>query len=413
MMTYGENASPESLPDIILRFFPKSRGLKKDTVSATIKKEIGTRVLEGASVVRVTGHRRRISGAIVLVAALLSGGCAGGGSNGVVLGPNPQSSVSPTGSPQVSDADPHTRPHDEAKAPHSLVDIKSWAEPSSLPTSTPTATLAALTAQTASLLILDPAMVSPTSKVNLLSALHQNSEHRVLALLDISEIAPTNPLWQSKWIDAKGKPTTVAPAWLLPSASKTPGVFPVQYWNPDWQKSLEATVQKIAAQGYDGVCLQGVGNYSAFLKSRRTAGPDMAALIETLVANVRKTNPAFSVVTDGGAMLPATLNSSQSQAYLDAVDGVLAHDVFYPGDKPADNPLLPNEALVTALDVFQKAGKSVFVTERLTDPAKIADDLARAHSKGYLPEDIPGSPAVPPTPSVSASPAPVETADQT
>jgi endo-alpha-1,4-polygalactosaminidase (GH114 family) len=104
--------------------------------------------------------------------------------------------------------------------------------------------------------------------------------------------------------------------------------------------------------------------------------------------------------------LPGALAAPQSKAYFAAVDAVLARDVFYPGDKPVDNELSPDETLVSALDEFQKAGKPVFVTERLTDPDKIADFLTRAKTKGYVP-DAALAPPVVPAPSAPPTPSPV------
>ena len=56
----------------------------------------------------------------------------------------------------------------------------------------------------------------------------------------------------------------------------------------------------------------------------------------------------------------------------------------------------PTPDVLAALDTFQKAGKPIFVTERLTDPDKIADFLARAKSKGYLPDAALGEARPPP-----------------
>ena len=122
----------------------------------------------------------------------------------------------------------------------------------------------------------------------------------------------------------------------------------------------------------------------------------MAALVEALAARARKRDPQFSVLVDGAATLPAALTDAQNKDYLAAVDGILARDVFYPGDKPADNDLAPDADVLAALDTFQKADKPVFVTERLADPDKIADFLARARSKGYLPDSALTAPAPPP-----------------
>ena len=131
----------------------------------------------------------------------------------------------------------------------------------------------------------------------------------------------------------------------------------------------------------------------------------MAALVGDLAAHARKSDANFSVLPDGGVDLPAALTDAQKKDYLAAVDGVLARDLFYAGDKPADNDLAPQADLLTALDTFQKSEKPVFVTERLTEPGKIADFVARAKSKGYLP-DASFVPAAAPATPMPAAPAP-------
>ena len=344
------------------------------------------------------------------VAVCLSG-CAGGGSS-AVLGPTPASSVSPVSSPP----DAGGAAKSAAKPTRSLAAVHSWTLATSLPPAKPAALLAALTALPEEMLIVDPAAVAtaPAPKdatavkdaappPKPLTALQQNGRRRVLALLDIGEIAKTNPAWQASWADDKtGKLTADAPAWLEAADSKTSGVYPVKYWDADWQKIVTASLDKLLDAGYDGVCVQGVGAFSRDLKGRSSAGTEMAAFVDSLAAHARKRAPSFSVLVDGGVALPAALTDAQRKDYLDAVDGVLARDVFYSGDKPADNDLAPQADVLAALDTFQKAEKPVFVTERLTDPDKIADFLARAKSKGYLPDAALARPTPPAVPAAGA-----------
>ena len=291
------------------------------------------------------------------------------------------------------------------QATSSLAGVHSWTTATlpSTPDVKPAALPASLTSPVADLLIVDP--VAPKagapSAVNPVAVLQQNGKRRVLARLDIGEIAKTNPQWQAAWVDATtGKPTPAAPAWLDAPDNKAAAVYPVHFWDADWQKQATAALDKLASAGYDGVCLQGVGQYSRLLKFHSSAGTEMAAFVEALAAHARKSNARFSVLVDGGAGLPAALTDAQKKDYLAAVDGVLARDVFYPGDKPLDNDLAPDPDVLAALDTFQKDGKPIFVTERLADPDKIADFLARAKSKGYLPDAA--LTAAPPAPAPAA-----------
>ena len=337
-------------------------------------------------------------------AALCVGGCAGAGST--TLGPTPASSVAPVSSPQSASA-ASPAPAVKPKAARSLAAVHSWTLAPPLPEGKSETLLAALTSGPVDLLIVDTATLAPlpapkatptTPPVKPLAVLQQKGRRRVLALLDIGEIAEADPAWQAAWVDAStGKSAAKAPAWLDAPDAKAPGVHPVHFWDADWQKRTTAALDRLVDAGYDGVCLQGIGLYESRLKSHPTAATDMAAFVEALAARARDHNANFAVMTDGGTALPDALKDTAKTNYLAALDGVLARDVFYPGDRPADNDLAPDADVLAALDTFQKAGLPVFVTERLTDPDKIADFWARAKSKDYRP-DAAFSEAAPPPP---------------
>ena len=323
--------------------------------------------------------------------ALCLGGCAGGGST--VLGPTPANSVSPVSSPQDTAAGGKSAA--KPGPTRSLAAVHSWTQAASFPSSKPDAALTALAALPEDLLIVDPASIPtapPVSKDNVmptlrpLAVLQQNGQRRVLASLNIGGMATTNPAWKASWVNADGKLTADAPVWLEASAATPEGAYPVKFWAADWQKHLTASLDKLLEAGYDGVSLQGVGVYIHNLKGRSSAGAEMAGFVEALAAHARKRDPNFSVVIDGGEGLPAALTDAQKKDFLAALDGVLGRDVFYSGDKPADNELAPRADALAALDTLGKAGKTIFVTERLTDPDKIADFVARAKGHGWLPD---------------------------
>ena len=323
--------------------------------------------------------------------ALCLGGCAGGGST--VLGPTPANSVSPVSSPQ--DAAAGAKSVAKPVPTRSLAAVHSWTQTASFPATKPDAALAALAALPEDLLIVDPAAVPtapPASKDNVsplpkpLAILQGNGQRRVLALLDIGEMAKTNPAWKAAWVSADGKLTPNAPGWLEAPAAKSADAYPIKFWEADWQKRLTAALDKLLDAGYNGVSLQDVSAFSHDLKGRPAAGSEMASLVEALAARARKRDPNFSVLIDGGQGLPAVLTDAQRKDFLAAVDGALGRDVFYSGDKPADNELAPQADVLAALDTLGKAGKTIFVTERLTDPDKIADFVARAKSHGWLPD---------------------------
>lgn len=170
----------------------------------------------------------------------------------------------------------------------------------------------------------------------------------------------------------------LAPPPADPKAAKT------NFWDAGWQKTMRETLDKLAASGWDGVCLQGVGAWEAARKERATAPADMAAFVETLAARVRKRHANFVVVPENGATLLSALTEKERTAFLSAIDGIVVENTFYAGDKPSDNPLAPQSDVLAALDQFQKAGKPVFAIDYLRDAAKTSDFAARAKARGYV-----------------------------
>ncbi|MCL5959385.1 MAG: endo alpha-1,4 polygalactosaminidase [Chloroflexi bacterium] len=88
---------------------------------------------------------------------------------------------------------------------------------------------------------------------------------KVLAYLSIGEAEDYRWYWQGKW-DANhdGRPDRGAPTWLGPENPNWPGNYQVRYWYPGWQSIVFAYLDKISAQGFDGVYLDLVDAYGNF-----------------------------------------------------------------------------------------------------------------------------------------------------
>lgn len=190
---------------------------------------------------------------------------------------------------------------------------------------------------------------------------------------------------------ATGTRRVLAQVSLLPPPPADPKAAKANFWDVGWQKTMGETLDKLAAAGWDGVCFQGVGAWEAARKERASAPADMAALVQSLAARVRKRHANFAVVPENGATVLTALTEKERTAYLAAIDGILVENTFYAGDKPSDNPLAPQADVIAALDQFQKAGKPVFAVDFLGDAAKKTDFAARAKARGYVALAAPGA----------------------
>ena len=112
----------------------------------------------------------------------------------------------------------------------------------------------------------------------------------VLAYLSIGEAEAGRFYWDETWTDG-GAADPDAPAWLGPSNPDFEDNYKVRYWDVDWQAILmgtsEAYLDRILAQGFDGVYLDIVDAYYYWSevnveRSRATARRDMMDLIEAI-----------------------------------------------------------------------------------------------------------------------------------
>lgn len=80
---------------------------------------------------------------------------------------------------------------------------------------------------------------------------------RVLCYLSVGEAEDYRPYWQAGW-----KPGS--PTFLMPENPNWPGNFKVKYWDSAWQSIILCELQRIVAQGFDGVLLDIVDGFEYF-----------------------------------------------------------------------------------------------------------------------------------------------------
>lgn len=238
-------------------------------------------------------------------------------------------------------------------------------------------------------LVLDPAQddddVTPLTpgEVARLKVKPDGGRRLVLASLSVGEAESFRGYWRDEWVRAR-------PDWLLGESADWEGNYAVRFWSPDWQHllfgSVDACLDQILAQGFDGIYLTGcdvADDLSAHepeaVASRPDLDRDMARLIVDLATYARGAKPDCLVVMQNAGFLLV------KPEVLAVLDGVAAEDLLY-GAKVSELRNGPDDVAWTRqyLDIARMAGKAVLVVEYLDDAAKIAQATETAAGLGYL-----------------------------
>jgi cysteinyl-tRNA synthetase len=201
----------------------------------------------------------------------------------------------------------------------------------------------------------------------------------LLAYLSIGEAERYRPYWRQEWYEP-GK----APGWLGPANPQWDGNWLVRFWAPDWQRhifgSAEAYLERILAQGFDGIYLDRADVYEEWRKERPGAEADMVAFVAQLAAHGRRLKPDLIVVMQNAEDLV------RHKAVLSAIDGMGKEDLLY-GIDHTENANKPEDVSWSRkhLDMALKAGRKILAVEYVSDPAKAADATRRLRAAGYVP----------------------------
>lgn len=215
--------------------------------------------------------------------------------------------------------------------------------------------------------------------------LRDGGKRTVLAYLSIGEAEDYRYYWQPSW---RKQP----PSWLGSINPDWPGNYKVRYWDPAWQALLfgsdGAYLDRILAQGFDGIYLDIVDAYEYWgpdgKNQRPTAAADMVTLVQALADYGRQRRPGFLVYPQNGAGLGAI-----DPSYVQAVDGIGAEDTWTLGNRPQSRR--HTDQVTAWLDLFRDAGKTVVAIDYPTR-RKLRDAFySRAEARGYVPLTPPRS----------------------
>ena len=214
----------------------------------------------------------------------------------------------------------------------------------------------------------------------------------VLAYFSIGQAETYRDYRNPAWVEGS-EPSAGAPACLGPADSDWPDNFEVRYLDPEWQSLLlgpDGPLAEIQALGFDGVYLDRIDAYE-FWEVLPDAGPpeqgpQMAGFVRAVADAARAGGrPEFLVVVQNSSGILNALTTSQTRAYLAAIDGLAVEDTFYLGPLDENNLLAPDVDRLGWIRQIRDAGKPVLAVDYLTDPTLQREFVDRAQLDGLIP----------------------------
>jgi cysteinyl-tRNA synthetase len=208
-----------------------------------------------------------------------------------------------------------------------------------------------------------------------IAGLRAGCDRRALAYLSIGQAEDYRFYWNSAW-------ATSAPSWLVGEDPEWPGNYFVRYWDPGWQALIHAYLDRIIAQGFDGIYLDRVDAYQESYASGRER--DMVDFVLDLARYARARSPLgddFGVFVQNAEDL-----GSRHADYVAEVTGIGREEVYVAA---TNRPTSAAERASTerALDVFRERSRGHLVLT--VDYADRADLVAQAYSasraRGFVP----------------------------
>ncbi len=205
----------------------------------------------------------------------------------------------------------------------------------------------------------------------------------VVAYCSVGEAESYRAYWQKGW-------KREHPAWLLGENPEWHENYAVCFWDQGWQRIVcgdpNALVDRIIAQGFDGIYLDKCDVYEdlrehfkSIAKSRPNLEGDMVAFVRRISAYAKGKRPKFLVIMQnaepllGRAELRQAIDASAKEELLFGLDRV---------EKP--NARADVEESRILLDHMKQDGKPVFMVEYLANEARIGEAVQAAAKLGYV-----------------------------
>ena len=225
----------------------------------------------------------------------------------------------------------------------------------------------------------------------------QSGGRQVIAYLSIGEAEAYRYYFDAGWIDPlTGQPDSTAPCWLGRTNPDWEGNYKVQYWSEDWQRIMLGYLDRIIADGFDGVYLDIVdafeywgdpGSGEGYHLSEAEAAKCMIDLVKRIAhhARVERGRAGFHVIPQNAERI---LDYDLGGDYLQVISGLGVEDLYYEGTDPV--PAAQTAERKAFLNQVTGLGKPVLVVDYVDGgtrpPASIVTDFrAKAVADGFVP----------------------------
>lgn len=204
----------------------------------------------------------------------------------------------------------------------------------------------------------------------------QESGKLVVAYLSIGEAEPYRFYWQDGWRPG-------SPSWIRPANPNWPDNYPVEFWDPQWQSLLFGSpgsyLDQILEAGFDGVYLDIVDGYEAFVDTHDAPDRKMIELVQAIAAYAReRAGPDFGVFPQNAVDL------LEQEDYAAVISGIGKEETyFFPGDEAN-----PEEDRIWEEDLLTKLvarGKLVLTVDYCSKAKNKRWVQQQARSKGFVP----------------------------
>lgn len=202
----------------------------------------------------------------------------------------------------------------------------------------------------------------------------------VIAYLSLGEAEDYRFYWEADGGDWERSP----PSWLGPENPDWEGNYKVRYWDPSWEALIVSNpgdhpligdapswLDRILDTGFDGVFLDIVDAFQYWgpaaeggTGERPAAASEMAGLLARLAQHAKERHPGFVICQQNASTLPSPwlegpLSEAERAQLWESVDWISAEDVFFRGNREANNRYNPDPWMIEYLDVYRQQGKLV------------------------------------------------------
>jgi len=193
-----------------------------------------------------------------------------------------------------------------------------------------------------------------------------------LAYFSIGEAEEYRFYWQPTW--QPGSPSFISdpsPIW--------PGNYAVEYWTEEWwNTALRPYLDRILAQGFDGVYLDRVDAYLWWYHEKGldlgVGAARMVRLLERIAGYARfRAGNGFVVCPQNGIGLVTDAGGTYGRRFLSVIDGVGVESLYFNYETPADQ-----QYRLSLLAEIDAAGKKILLLEYIAeaDWPEFLDDIA-------------------------------------